>query len=50
MDEFQVHVAPVMLGGGVRLFDGLEDAGVKIEQTRLIDSPAVAHLKYRVVK
>ena len=49
VDEFQVHVAPLILGDGVRLFD-LLDAKLEIEGTRVIGSPGVTHLKYRVVK
>jgi dihydrofolate reductase len=48
LDELQVHVVPVLLGGGVRLFDGGEQANLEI--TRVVDSPAVTHLRYRVVK
>jgi dihydrofolate reductase len=49
VDEFQIHVVPLLLGGGVRLF---EDASpdVSVEVTRVLASPRVAHLKYRVVK
>jgi dihydrofolate reductase len=50
VDEFQVHVAPVILGDGVRLFDGLEAGRVGLESTRVLGSPAVAHLRYRVLK
>jgi dihydrofolate reductase len=49
LDEMQIHVAPVLLGGGTRLFD---DPGVQLpelEQTRVVDSPAVTHIRYRVV-
>jgi dihydrofolate reductase len=48
LDELQVHVAPVLLGRGVRLFDGGEQAN--LELVRVVDSPAVTHVKYRVVK
>jgi dihydrofolate reductase len=48
LDELQIHVVPVLLGGGVRLFDGLGQ--VDLETTRVVDSPAVTHLKFRVVK
>lgn len=48
LDELQVHVAPVFLGGGVRLFDGVA-ADVGLEITRVIDSPKVTHLRYSVV-
>jgi dihydrofolate reductase len=47
LDELQIHVAPLFLGGGVRLFDRL-DPTVDLEATRVIDSPTVTHLRYRV--
>jgi dihydrofolate reductase len=50
LDEMQIHVVPLLLGGGVRLFDNLDGDDVKLELTRVIDSPAVTHLRYRVVK
>jgi dihydrofolate reductase len=49
IDEFQIHVAPVLLGDGVRLFDRLEHRP-QVELVRTIDSRRAAHLKYRVVK
>ena len=50
LDELQIHVAPVLLGGGVRLFGDLDTAPVGLEITRVIESPAVTHLRYRVVR
>jgi dihydrofolate reductase len=52
LDELQIHVVPVLLGDGVRLFDShLADAPGELECTRVIESPTgVAHLRYRVVK
>ena len=47
VDELQVHVVPLLFGGGVRLFGEL-DPVVDLEATRVIESPAVAHLRYRV--
>jgi dihydrofolate reductase len=47
VDELQIHVAPVLLGGGTRLLEGL-DPGTELELSRVVDSPAVTHLKYRV--
>jgi dihydrofolate reductase len=47
LDEFQVHVVPVFLGSGVRLFDDLRGRP-DLELARVIDSPAVTHLSYRV--
>ena len=50
LDELQVHVAPVLLGGGTRLLDDLGPDPAKLETTRVIESPNVTHLRYRVVK
>jgi dihydrofolate reductase len=50
VDEMQIHVAPVFLGGGVRLFETFGDDLPQLELTRVIDSPTVTHLKYRVLK
>jgi dihydrofolate reductase len=49
IDEMQLHVVPLLLGGGVRLFDGrLPDSPRALEFTRVIESPTgVAHLQYR---
>jgi dihydrofolate reductase len=50
LDELHVHVAPVFLGGGARLFDRAELAGVTLQQIPTENSEAVAHLSYRVVR
>jgi dihydrofolate reductase len=49
VDEFQIHLAPVFLGGGVRLFEGLQPDAVGLEAERVVASPAVTHLRFRVV-
>ncbi|MGH3042574.1 MAG: dihydrofolate reductase family protein [Gaiellaceae bacterium] len=49
LEEVQIHLAPVLLGGGVRLLDNLDAGRVGLELTRVIESPAVTHLRYRVV-
>ena len=46
LDEMQLHVAPFLLGKGARLFEGL-DTSIELELDRVIDSPAVTHLRYR---
>jgi dihydrofolate reductase len=50
LDELQIHVAPLLLGGGRRLFDDLAGEQIEVEATRVIESPGVTHLRYRVVK
>jgi len=49
VDEFQVHVAPLLLGDGVQLFDRLS-VQPELEGTRVIGSPGVTHLSYRIAK
>lgn len=46
LDELQIHVAPRLLGSGVRLFERAEPR--PIELTRVVESPRVTHLAYKV--
>jgi dihydrofolate reductase len=50
LDELQIHLAPVLLGDGIRLFERIGPEDVELEGTRVIDSPRVTHLGFRVVK
>jgi dihydrofolate reductase len=47
LDELELHVVPLLLGDGARLFDGVGD--VRLEQIRAVEGPGVTHVKYRVV-
>jgi dihydrofolate reductase len=49
VDEIIVHLAPYLLGGGVRLFDELP-GGTRLEKLRVSDAPLATHLRYRVVR
>jgi dihydrofolate reductase len=49
VDELELHVVPILLGSGSRLFDGV-DPDLQLEGLRAVEAPGVAHLKYRVVK
>ena len=50
IDEFDLHVAPMLLGAGTHLFGELGTNLPRVELTRIADSPAATHLRYRVVK
>ncbi len=49
IDELELHVVPLILGGGARLFEGV-GPDLKLEIARVVQAPGVTHLKYRVVK
>jgi dihydrofolate reductase len=49
IDDLQINLVPVLLGGGERLFDNLGDADVRLERTRVVEAPGVTHLAYRTV-
>ncbi len=50
VDEFVLTIAPVLLGGGKRLFDGMERLDLSFERTRVIESPFATHVFYSVAK
>ena len=47
VDELELHVVPLVLGGGARLFEGV-GRDLELEQVRVVEAPGVTHLKYRV--
>jgi dihydrofolate reductase len=49
VDELQIHLVPVLLSGGTRLLDGLTP-DIELEPTRVLDSPKVTHVRYRVAR
>jgi dihydrofolate reductase len=48
-DEILIHLAPYLLGGGVRLFDPLPD-GIQLEKLSVSDGPFATHVRYRVIR
>jgi dihydrofolate reductase len=46
-DEILIHLAPFLLGGGVRLFDALP-GGIRLEKVSVSDGPLATHLRYQV--
>ncbi|WP_155372276.1 dihydrofolate reductase family protein [Catellatospora vulcania] len=50
LDEIHLQVAPVLMGGGRRLFEHLGTDHIALEQLAVEPSPHVTHLRYRVVK
>jgi dihydrofolate reductase len=48
LDEMQLHVVPTLLGAGRRLLENVGDPG--LEPVEVVASPAVTHVRYRVVR
>jgi dihydrofolate reductase len=46
LDEIVVSVAPILLGGGARLFDNLGEPLPKLHQVEAVDAPGVTHIRY----
>ncbi len=50
VDELLLSVAPTLLGGGIRLFEGIDKNAVDVSILEAIDSPKVTHLRYALRK
>jgi dihydrofolate reductase len=48
LDEIQIHLVPILLGQGRRLFDQPGTEQIELESTRVIESPDVTHLRFSV--
>ncbi|MFJ4467689.1 dihydrofolate reductase family protein [Streptomyces sp. NPDC089424] len=48
LDEINLQLAPVLLGGGRRLFEHLGTEHLELERTRVLPSPLVTHLRFQV--
>ncbi|HTS33387.1 MAG TPA: dihydrofolate reductase family protein [Thermoplasmata archaeon] len=48
VDEFMIHLVPVFLGEGVRLFDSSLLSKLRPQQVGVIEAPGVTHLTFRV--
>lgn len=48
LDEIQIHLVPVLLGEGRRLFDGLGTEHVELETVSVAQGREVTHLRYLV--
>jgi dihydrofolate reductase len=48
LDELYLHIVPILLGAGERLLENVGDP--TLEPVKVVASPAVAHVKYRVVR
>lgn len=49
LDQIDLHLVPVLLGAGLRVFDDAALSGITLEQLRVVEAPGVTHLRYRVL-
>jgi hypothetical protein len=50
LHEIQLHLVPILLGAGRRLFDHTGETSRDLELTGVIEAPGVTHLRYRLPK
>jgi dihydrofolate reductase len=50
VDEVLIHLVPILLGQGIRLFDRLPSAPVELERTEIVATAGVTSLRFRVVR
>lgn len=50
LDEIRIDLAPVLIGGGVRLFEHFGAGPIELEIIRVVKALGVTHLRYRIVK
>src|SRR5436190_708506 len=48
VDELALTVAPILIGSGKRLFDGIERTDLGFERIDVVESPFATHIRYRV--
>ena len=46
----QIHLIPVLLGDGIRLFEDLGPDGIELRRTSSIETPGATHFRFEVVK
>jgi dihydrofolate reductase len=50
VDQIQLHVVPILLGSGMRLFEQTGPGAVDLEVAEVVPTSAATHVRYRVVK
>jgi dihydrofolate reductase len=50
VDEIHIDLMPILLGGGLRLFEHLGSEQIKLEKIKVIEAPTRTHLSFRLIK
>jgi dihydrofolate reductase len=50
VDEIVIHLCPILLNEGIRLFDHLSSQSIELERTEVVSSAGITSLRFRIVK
>ncbi|GLV55889.1 deaminase reductase [Dictyobacter sp. S3.2.2.5] len=50
LDELRIQLIPILLGDGIRLFEGLDPLGIELRKASSIETPGATHFRFEVVK
>jgi dihydrofolate reductase len=50
LDEMQIHLIPLLLGDGIRLFEDLGPNRIELRRASSIETPSATHFRFEVVK
>jgi dihydrofolate reductase len=50
VDEFQIHLVPVLFGAGISMFAGLEDSHIELEPIEVIHTATAIHMRFKVIR
>jgi dihydrofolate reductase len=50
LDEMQIHLVPILLGDGIRLFEGLDPEGIELRRGSSVETPGATHFCFEVAK
>jgi dihydrofolate reductase len=50
LDEMRIHLVPILIGDGTRLFEDLDPEGIELRRTSTIETPGATHFRFEVVK
>lgn len=50
LDEMQIHLIPILLGDGTRLFADLDPKGIELRKISAVETPGATHFRFAVVK
>ncbi len=50
VDEIMIHLVPILLGEGIRLFEHIGSGPIELERTEIVSTAQITSLRFRVVK